>query len=82
MNQYLHQMKDYNDARLNELISAGKEATRELNSLKFKMHQSRIKELLVFRRNRLQLIRKRATELNLTQTDLDMIHAFIQMKDV
>jgi hypothetical protein len=75
-------MKDYNDAQLNELISAGKEATRELSSLKFKAHTLRIKELLVFRRSRLQLIRKRATELSLTQTDLDMIHAFIQMKDL
>jgi hypothetical protein len=74
-------MKDYSDAELNELISASKQATEEINSLKFKSHMSRIKELRIFRRSHLQLIRKRATELNLTQTDLDMIHAFIQINN-
>jgi hypothetical protein len=75
-------MKDYNDAELNELINAGRGATSELSSLKFKRQTPRIKELLIFRRSRLQLIRKRATELNLTQNDLDMIRAFVQMKDL
>jgi hypothetical protein len=73
-------MKDYGDAELNELISAGKDATRELNSLKFKNAMPRIKELKVFRRSRMELIRQRAIQLNLTQADLDMIHAFIQME--
>ena len=74
-------MKDYNDAELNELISAGKEATRELSSLKFKSAMPRIRELRQFRRSRFEMIRKRATQLNLTITDLNTIHAFIQMKD-
>lgn len=74
-------MKDYNDAELNELIMAGRHATEELSLLKFKSHLPRIKELRVFRRSRLQLIRKRAIELNLTQTDLDLIHAFIQTQN-
>lgn len=73
-------MKDYDDAELNDLIAAGQEATRELNSLKFKKAMPRIKELKVFRRSRMELIRQRAMQLNLTQADLDMIHAFIQMK--
>jgi hypothetical protein len=73
-------MKDYDDAALNELISAGREATREISSLKFKSEMPRIKELRVFRRSRFELIRKRATQLNLTQTELDTIHAFIQMQ--
>ena len=81
INEYLYDMKDYNDAELNELINAGKEATRELSLLKLKRQMLQIKELLVFSRSRMQLIRKRATALNLTQTDLDMIHDFIQMKD-
>lgn len=73
-------MKDYNDAELNELINAGKDATLEISCLKFKKEMRRIKELRVFRRSRMELIRKRAIELNLTQADLDMIHAFVQMK--
>ena len=51
-------MKEYNDVALNELISAGKEATRELGTLKFKKQTPRIKELLVFRRSQLSFIRK------------------------
>lgn len=74
-------MKGYSDVELNELISAGKQATDEINSLKLKSQMPRIKELRIFRRSRLQLIRKRATELNLTQNDLDMIHAFIQTQN-
>jgi hypothetical protein len=74
-------MKEFNDVQLTELISAGREATRELSSLKFKSAMPRIKELRVFRRSRFEMIRKRATQLNLTATDLNLIHAFIQMKD-
>jgi hypothetical protein len=73
-------MNEYNDAELNELISAGKEATLKLSSIKTKKQTPQIKELLIFRRNRLSLIRKRATELNLTQTDLDNIHDYVQMR--
>jgi hypothetical protein len=75
-------MKDYNDAELNELINSCREATFEISCLKFKSHTRRIRELRVFRRSQLQLIRKRATELRLTQTDLDMIHEFVQMKEL
>lgn len=74
-------MIEYNDAILNELISAGKDATRELSSLKLKKQTPRIRELLGFRRSRLILIRKRATELNLTETDLNNIHTYIQDKN-
>jgi hypothetical protein len=74
-------MKEYNDAELNELISAGKDATLKLSYIKTKKQTPQIKELLIFRRNRLILIRKRATELNLTETDLDNIHDYIQMKN-
>jgi hypothetical protein len=74
-------MKEYDDAALNELIDAGKEATRELSTLKAKKQTPRMKELLVFRRSQLNFIRKRATELNLTQTDLDNIHHYIQDKN-
>ena len=70
------------DAELNELISAGREATRELNSLKLKKQMARRKELLIYRRSYFERIRKRASELNLTQTDLDTIHAFMQTKDI
>ena len=73
-------MKEYNDVELNELISAGKEATLKLSYLKVKKQTPEIKELLIFRRNRLSLIRKRATELDLTEADLDNIHEYIQMK--
>ena len=73
-------MTVYNDAALNELINEGKEATRELSTMKLKKPTPRVKELLVFRRSRLILIRKRATELNLTERDLDNIHNYIQDK--
>lgn len=72
-------MKDHNDAELNELINAGKDATLEISTLKLKSAMPRIKELRIFRRSRLELIRKRAIQLNLTQADLDMIRAFVQM---
>jgi hypothetical protein len=73
-------MKEYNDVELNELISEGKEATLKLSYIKTKKQKPAIKELLIFRRNRLSLIRKRAIELNLTETDLDIIHDYVQMK--
>ncbi len=74
-------MKEYNDAELNELISAGKEATFKLSYIgKAKKQKPAVKELLIFRRSRLSLIRKRAIELNLTETDLDNIHDYVQMK--
>jgi len=73
-------MKEYNDVELNELISEGKEATLKLSNIKTKKQTPQIKELLIFRRNRLSLIRKRATELNLTEADLNSIHDYIQMK--
>ncbi len=74
-------MKEYNDAELNELISEGKEATFKLSYIgKAKKQKPEVKELLIFRRNRLSLIRKRAIELNLTETDLNNIHDYIQMK--
>ena len=73
-------MKEYNDVKLNELISAGKEATLKLRYIKTKKQNREKKELLIFRRNRLSLIRKRATELNLTEADLDNIHNYVQMK--
>ena len=73
-------MKEYNDVELNELISAGKEATLKLSYIKTKKQKPEAKELLIFRRNRLSLIRKRAIELNLTEADLDIIHDYVQMK--
>ena len=74
-------MKEYNDVELNELIRAGKEATLKLSYLKTKKQTQQKKELLIFRRNRLGLIRKRATELSLTETDLDNIRDYVQMKN-
>ena len=74
-------MKQYNDDVLNELINAGKQATRELSYKKLKSQSREIKELLIFRRSQFILIRKRATELNLTQTDLDNINSYIQYKN-
>jgi hypothetical protein len=74
-------MKEYNDVALNELINAGKEATRELSTLKLKKQTPRMKELLIFRRSQLNFIRKRATELNLTEADLDNIHRYVQDKN-
>ncbi len=73
-------MKDYNDVELNELINEGKEATFKLSNIKTKKPTPEVKELLIFRRNRLSLIRKRATELNLTEADLNDIHEYVQMK--
>ena len=73
-------MQEYTDVELNELISEGKEATLKLSTMKTKKQTPEIKKLLIFRRNRLSLIRKRATELNLTEADLNDIHGYIQMK--
>ena len=73
-------MKEYIDVELNELINAGKEATLKLSNMKVKKQTPEMKELLIFRRNRLGLIRKRATELNLTEADLQSIHDYIQTK--
>jgi hypothetical protein len=73
-------MKEYNDVELNELISAGKEATLKLSYIKTKKQTPQVKELLIFRRSQLNLIRKRATELNLTEEDLDNIHNYIQTR--
>ena len=73
-------MKEYNDVELNELINEGKEATVKLSYLKTKKQTPQIKELLIFRRNRLILVRKRAIELNLTETDLNDIHDYVQMR--
>lgn len=75
-------MKDYNDVALNELINAGKEATRELSTFKVKKQTPRMKELLVFRRSQLNFIRKRATQLSLTESDLDDIYRYIQDKNI
>ena len=74
-------MKEHNDAALNALISAGKEATRELGNMKLKKPTPRMKELLVFRREQLNLIRTRATELSLSESDLDNIRRYIQDKN-
>ena len=73
-------MKEYHDAVLNELINEGKETTYKLSCIKTKKQTPEIKELLIFRRERLSLIRKRATELNLTETDLESIRAYVQMR--
>ena len=75
-------MKDYKDVALNELINAGKEATRELSTFKVKKQTPRMKELLVFRRSQLNFIRKRATQLSLTESDLDDIYRYIQDKNI
>ena len=75
-------MKEYDDVKLNELISAGKEATLKLSYMKTKKQTPQIKELLIFRRSQLSQIRKRATELNLTEADLDNIHNYIQTKSL
>ncbi len=73
-------MKEYNDADLNVLINAGKEATSQLGLLKFNKKHLRVKELLAFRRSQLNLIRKRATELSLTETDFSNIHCYVTNK--
>ena len=73
-------MKEFNDVKLNELISEGKEATLKLTYIKAKKQNPKIKELLIFRRSQLSLIRKWATELNLTEADLNDVHNYVQMK--
>lgn len=75
-------MKEYNDVDLDILITAGKEATLELSLIKSKKRTQRMKELLLFRRSRLNLIRKRATELNMTETDLDNIHRYVHENSI
>ncbi|MEP6467679.1 MAG: hypothetical protein ABJB05_15320 [Parafilimonas sp.] len=71
-------MKEHNDAALSALIYAGKEATRELSNMKIKKQTPRMKELLVFRRGQLDLIRTRATELSMSESDLENIRMYIQ----
>jgi hypothetical protein len=73
-------MKEYNDAVLNELIDEGRRATIRLSYIKVKKQTPEMKELLIFRRNRLSLIRQRATELRLTEADLERIHDYVQMR--
>ena len=75
-------MKNYNDFDLNALITSGKEATLELSLIKSKKQTPRMKELLSFRRSQLNLIRRRATELNLTETDFDSIHCYVHEKSI
>jgi hypothetical protein len=75
-------MKNYSDFDLNVLITAGKEATIELSLIKSKKQTPRMKELLSFRRSRLNLIRKRARELSLTETDLENIHYYVHEKSL
>ena len=70
-------MKKYNDAVLDELIMAGKDATIELSTMKFKKQTPRMKVLLNFRRSQLNFIRKRAKELRLTEDDIDNIHKYV-----
>lgn len=73
-------MNKYSDVELNDLITAGKDATIQLSFIKSKKEARRIKELLVFRRSKLSLIRIRARELNLTETDLNDIYGYIHEK--
>ena len=73
-------MNKYSDVDLNALIAAGKDATIQLSFIKSKKENRRIKELLVFRRSKLSLIRVRARELNLTETDLNDIYGYIHEK--
>jgi hypothetical protein len=75
-------MKNYSDFDLNTLITAGKEATLELSLIKSKKQTPRMKELLSFRRSQLNLIRKRARELSLTETDLENIHYYVHEKSI
>ena len=74
-------MKEYNDVALNELINEGRRATLKLSYMKAKKQTLEKKELLIFRRNRLSLIRERATELRLTEADLNSIYEYVQMKN-
>ena len=69
-------MKKYEDSALNEMISACKEATRQLHYVKAK-EKNKLSELRSYRRNEMGLIRKRATLLGLTESDLNDIHQFI-----
>ena len=75
-------MKNYSDFDLNTLITAGKDATLELSLIKSKKQTPRVKELLSFRRSQLSLIRKRARELSLTETDLESIHCYVHEKGI
>jgi hypothetical protein len=75
-------MKNYSDFDLNALITSGKEATLELSLIKSKKQTPRMKELLSFRRSQLNLIRKRARELSLTETDLENIHCYVHEKSI
>ena len=72
-------IKEYDDVELNRLIAVCKNVTLTLNSMKIKKRTPQVKELLILRRNRFGLIRKRATELNLTEADLNSIHEYIQI---
>ena len=69
-------MKTYDDATLNEMINACKEATRQLNYVKSK-EKNKLFELRSYRRNEMILIRKRATALGLTEADLVDIHHYV-----
>lgn len=69
-------MLHYEDASLNEMINACKEATRQLRYVKTK-EKIRLSDLRNYRRNEMSLIRVRATELGLTQTDLDNIYEYV-----
>ncbi|MEP6682531.1 MAG: hypothetical protein ABJA35_04690 [Parafilimonas sp.] len=69
-------MKQYDDDTLNEMINACKEVTRQLNYVKSK-EKNKLLELKSYRRNELISIRKRATTLGLTETDLANIHQYI-----
>jgi hypothetical protein len=73
-------MKQYDDDTLNEMINACKDATRQLNYVKSK-EKNKLFELRSYRRNELVSIRKRATMLGLTETDLDNIHQYIHDKN-
>lgn len=72
-------IKEYDDVELNRLIADCKNVTLTLSSMKIKKRTPQVKELLILRRNRFGLIRKRATELNLTEADLNSIHEYIQI---
>jgi len=73
-------MKEYDDVALNELINEGRAATLKLSYMKVKKQASEMKALLIFRRSKLNLIRKRAIELRLTEADLASIHDYVQMR--
>jgi len=79
MKEDIDLIKEYNDVELNRLITDCKNVTLTLSSMKIKKRTAQVKELLILRRNRFGLIRKRATELNLTEADLNSIHEYIQI---